>query len=348
MRPITASIESPAKAALALAVSTALAASLALAAPATAQAKTVKAPAKVKKPTVSKVKATSFKVTWKKAKRAKGYQVKVLKGSKTVKTITVKKKSCYATGLSSKTTYKVKVRAYNKSGKKIKYGKWSAVRSVTTTKSVAVAKADSYAWMHGGSSSSSKVHTHSWKSPSVQTTSMKVYYCLECGAKYTDKTQLQAHATEKEHWQVTGAGKSFCGYIFEDGVKTEHDKSAQLSSSGLAYSYVTFNGCSLSQANFNVARDTCSCGATKAHTHTWKKVTGTKKYVVLANRTVCNACGWVGVWSGPGVDRHVGDEEHSWSVHSGLNSTHTAQKNGYYYTALDHYVCTGCGLSVID
>ena len=53
-----------------------------------------------------------------------------------MKTITVKKKYCYATGLSSKTTYKIKVRAYNKSGKKTKYGKWSTTKRVRTAKKI--------------------------------------------------------------------------------------------------------------------------------------------------------------------------------------------------------------------
>ncbi len=341
MKPMTATIQSPAKAAIALGVSAVLAVSLAIAAPATAQAKTVKKPAKVKKPSVSKVKATSFKVSWKKAKRAKGYQVKIVKGSKTVKTITVKKKYCYATGLSAKTTYKVKVRAYNKSGKKVKYGKWSAVRKVTTSKSLSSVMADHYAWINGGGST----HTHSWNATGAQTSgSMRVYYCLECGETYADASKLHAHAESTGHLQNQG----YYGYIYEDGVKVKRAESAQLKTSPYAYSYVTFDGVSLAQANSNPGIDTCSCGSTKTHAHSWKKVSGTKSYVGLANRTICKTCGWVGSWSKPGFDRLAEADEHDWEAHSGLGTTTSDSKGGYYYTSLDHYVCTTCGLNAID
>ena len=354
MKAIATAIQSPAKAAIAVGVSAVLAASLAIAAPATAQAKTVKKPAKVKKPSVSKVKATSFKVSWKKAKRAKGYQLKIVKGSKTVKTITVKKKYCYATGLSAKTTYKVKVRAYNKSGKKKKYGKWSAVRKVTTSK-----QSSSYAGWAGFTwnsktqtweyqrPSSSTTHTHSWNATGAQTSgSMRVYYCLECGEQYTDASKLHDHAESTGHYQAAGGGKSFGGYIYEDGVKVEHDKSAQLKTSSCAYSYVSFGGSTLAVANSNPGIEACSCGSTKTHAHNWKKVSGTKKYVSLAGREICK-CGWVSSWSGPWVNNTAEDTKHLKECPYGYVSTQEA-KPGYYYTSLDHYTCTACGLNAID
>ncbi len=270
------------KAAIALAVSTALAASLALAAPATAQAKTVKAPAKVKKPTVSKVKATSFKVTWKKAKRAKGYQVKVLKGSRTVKTITVKKRSCYATGLSSKTTYKVKVRAYSQSGKKTKYGKWSSATSVTT---LAEEDAGSVATTSSTESSSKSMetkaasHTHSWTTD-VGLSSKIVYYCLECGVEYSADysnwgskkgaiAKIRNHASKTGHVQCDTDG-----YEYHDGAgklkKVKHEKewttSEAEAKNGFCYNYYT-----LVYSTAVNATDVCNtCGATREHTHSWK------------------------------------------------------------------------------
>ena len=347
MKPITATVQSPVKAVVAVGVSAVLAASLAIAAPATAQAKTVKKPAKVKKPTVSKVKSTSFKVSWKKAKRAKGYQVKVVKGSKTVKTITVKKKYCYATGLSAKTTYKVKVRAYNKSGKKKKYGKWSAVRKVTTSKSSSSSGSSSGSNSSSSSASTTTTHTHSWNATGAQTSgSMRVYYCLECGEQYTDASKLHDHAESTGHYQAAGGGKSFGGYIYEDGVKVEHDKSAQLKTSSCAYSYVSFGGSTLAVANSNPGIEACSCGSTKTHAHNWKKVSGTKKYVSLAGREICK-CGWVSSWSGPWVNNTAEDTKHLKECPYGYVSTQEA-KPGYYYTSLDHYVCTTCGLNAID
>lgn len=296
---LATSIQSPAKAAIAVGVSAVLAASLALAAPATAQAKTVKKPAKVKKPTVSKVKATSFKVSWKKAKRAKGYQVKVIKGSKTVKTITVKKKYCYATGLKAKTTYKVKVRAYNKSGKKKKYGKWSAVKKVTTSK-----QSSSYAgwagftwnsktqtWEYQRPSTGTETHAHSWSTDSCVGGSTRLYYCLQCGELYKDKTDLESHASETEHLQQT-----WDGYIYEDGIKTTRSSSTQ---GEYAYSYTTLKNTKLSSAS-----DHCSCGATQAHKHSWKRVDLIGKLVKLNSRYECVKCGWKQDWDEDDIYLH--------------------------------------------
>lgn len=132
---------------VAVAVAGVLACTL-LAGAGTAEAKTVKKPAKVGKPSMSAVNATGFTVKWKKAKRAKGYQVKVYKGSKAVKTYKLKGMSKAVAGLSASTTYKVKVRAYNKSGKKVKYGKWSTVKSVKTAKKVASTKPLDLRWTY--------------------------------------------------------------------------------------------------------------------------------------------------------------------------------------------------------
>ena len=355
MKAITAAVLSPAKAVVAVGVSAVLAASLALAAPATAQAKTVKKPAKVKKPSVSKVKATSFKVSWKKAKRAKGYQVKVVKGSKTVKTITVKKKYCYVTGLSAKTTYKVKVRAYNQSGKKKKYGKWSAIRKVTTSK-----QSSSYAgwagftwnsktqtWEYQRPSTGTETHVHSWNATGAQTSgSMRVYYCLECGEQYTDASKLHDHAESTGHLQNQG----YYGYIYEDGVKVKRAESAQLKTSPYAYSYVTFNGVSLAQANSNPGIDACSCGSTKTHAHNWKKVSGKKSSFYWERYYF--SCGWATDWAhegynvGDACDEHIVSNKHysdtSWYGYK------EGSKTGYYYSSFDYYQCSDCGLKALD
>ena len=332
MKPITATVQSPVKAVVAVGVSAVLAASLALAAPATAQAKAVKKPAKVKKPTVSKVKATSFKVSWKKAKRAKGYQVKVVKGSKTVKTITVKKKYCYATGLKAKTTYKVKVRAYNQSGKKKKYGKWSAVRKVTTSKSSSSSGSSSGS---NSSSSTATTHTHNWSTDSCVGGSTRLYYCLQCGKFFEDKTDLESHASETGHFQQTWEG-----YIYEDGVKTARSSSAQ---GDYAYSYTTLKNTKLLSAF-----DHCSCGSTKTHAHSWKRVSeklGKKEEMTL--RFVCE-CGWVTDWNRPETRDELATAMYKHWKDSGFSSSHDTNSNDYGYgyanPSVAYDVCEGCGL----
>ena len=90
-----------------------------------AQVKSLKA--KVVK---SKKAKKSVKLTWKKASRAKGYQVYVSKKNKKhfKKSATVKKTK--KTLKLKKGTYYVKVRAYNKVGKQVKTGKFSKIVKV--------------------------------------------------------------------------------------------------------------------------------------------------------------------------------------------------------------------------
>lgn len=103
----------------------------------TAKAAEVKKPAQVKSVKVKKYGKKKIKVTWKKIKNVKGYQVqystnKKFKKAKT-KTVTIKKAATtkkIITKLKSKKTYYVRVRAYTtKAGKKL-YGIWSAKKSV--------------------------------------------------------------------------------------------------------------------------------------------------------------------------------------------------------------------------
>ena len=102
---------------------------------------------KPKATTIKKLKKgkKSFKVTWKKISKVKGYQIqyctskkfkKKVKGKKqTLKSITVKgakKTSKTVKKLKAKKTYYVRVRTYKTDkGKKI-YSKWSKVKSVKT------------------------------------------------------------------------------------------------------------------------------------------------------------------------------------------------------------------------
>lgn len=100
-------------------------------------ATSLKKPAKVKnlKAVVKKSKKAkkTVKLTWKKAANAKGYQVYTLKkaaaGKKRYTKKATVKKNTAAIKL-KKGTYKIKVRAYNKSGKKTKNGSFSKVITV--------------------------------------------------------------------------------------------------------------------------------------------------------------------------------------------------------------------------
>jgi hypothetical protein len=89
------------------------------------------------KANVSKVSALSkgFKVSWEKVTDATGYEVRysTKKSMSKAKKVTVKSASKKITGLKSKTTYYVQVRAYAKlsTGKKL-YSKWSSKKTVKT------------------------------------------------------------------------------------------------------------------------------------------------------------------------------------------------------------------------
>lgn len=80
-------------------------------------------PGAVSKVKVSKITKDSAKVTYKKAKKAKGYQIRVYKGKKQVLSKKTKALSYKIKKLKANTKYTVKVRAYN--GKK--YGKERSV-----------------------------------------------------------------------------------------------------------------------------------------------------------------------------------------------------------------------------
>lgn len=106
-----------------------------IATPVTAEAATVKKPAKVTSVKKSTATATSIKVSYKKASRAKGYQVQYSTKSnmKSAKTVKTKKTSATISKLKANTTYYIRVRAYNTSSKKkTQYGAWSAKIKVKT------------------------------------------------------------------------------------------------------------------------------------------------------------------------------------------------------------------------
>lgn len=102
-----------------------------------ASAVKVKKPSKVSIKSIQTVSTNAIRLSWKKVKKAKGYQIKLAanknltKGKKTIN-INKNKKAKTIKDLKSGTKYYVKVRAYTKrSGKKI-YGKWSKIKSAYT------------------------------------------------------------------------------------------------------------------------------------------------------------------------------------------------------------------------
>ena len=88
-----------------------------------------KVPAKAKISYAKNVKGKKISVKWKKVKKATKYQVKAVLGNKVI-TKTTTKTSYTIKKLKKKRTYKIYVRAYNKSG----YGKWSKAKKVTIKK----------------------------------------------------------------------------------------------------------------------------------------------------------------------------------------------------------------------
>lgn len=97
---------------------------------------TVKKPAKAKIKSLKNIRKKKIRVTIKKTKRAKGYQIRWSDSKKfngywqkvtTKRTYKIK-------GLDKNTRYYVKVRAYVKNGKKRIYGKWSSRKSIKIKK----------------------------------------------------------------------------------------------------------------------------------------------------------------------------------------------------------------------
>lgn len=89
----------------------------------------VKVPAKVKISSAKNLKGKKIAIKWKKVKKATKYQVKAVLGNKVITKKTTKT-SCTIKKLKRKKTYKIYVRAYNKSG----YGKWSNAKKVKVNK----------------------------------------------------------------------------------------------------------------------------------------------------------------------------------------------------------------------
>lgn len=109
----------------------------------------VKKPAKVTILSVKSSSAGKITVKWKKVSKAKGYQIAYSQNSefKTQKTVKITGTSKTISGLSKGKKYYVRVRAYKKSGKTTKYGKWSSTKTVKVKKPSAkqiYAKAVSY------------------------------------------------------------------------------------------------------------------------------------------------------------------------------------------------------------
>lgn len=106
-----------------------------LATPVMAEAATIKKPTKVTSVQKSTVKYNTIKVTYKKAARAKGYQVQYSTKSSMKSAKTTKTTKTFATikSLKANTTYYIRVRAYNTSSKrKTQYGAWSSKIKIKT------------------------------------------------------------------------------------------------------------------------------------------------------------------------------------------------------------------------
>jgi hypothetical protein len=102
--------------------------------------KSIKAPAKISG-IKAKKKGNGCTISWKKtSKNCKGYEIQVATDKKfknNVKSVMVSgknKKSGKVTGLNKNTTYYSRVRAYNKSAKGYRYGKWSKITKFKTGK----------------------------------------------------------------------------------------------------------------------------------------------------------------------------------------------------------------------
>lgn len=107
--------------------------------PIPAQAATKSPPAKVTGVSVNSTSAGTVTVKWKKASKAKGYQIAYATNSKfngkqTKKISNAKVTSKTISGLKQGKKYYVRIRAYNKSGTKTNYGSWSKTKSVTVKK----------------------------------------------------------------------------------------------------------------------------------------------------------------------------------------------------------------------
>lgn len=92
----------------------------------------VKKPGKVTKVKLVSKKKKTLQITWKKVKKATGYQIIIAKDAKfkkQIKKVTSVRASKTIKGLTSKKKYYVRIRAYNKSGGKKQYGAYSAVKS---------------------------------------------------------------------------------------------------------------------------------------------------------------------------------------------------------------------------
>ncbi len=99
----------------------------------------ISAPGKVKNFKVKKQKNRKLKLTWKKMKKVSGYQVfyttnkKFTKGVKKVR-VKANAKGITIRKLKKKKTYYIKMRAYNKVGKRIRYGAWTKTKKVKLKK----------------------------------------------------------------------------------------------------------------------------------------------------------------------------------------------------------------------
>lgn len=134
----------------------------------------------VKSATVYNIMPTGYQVAYKKS-TAKKYIVKTTK------------KASYTIKASNNSTYKVKVRAYRKSGNKTYYGKWSAIKTV-------------------------KKHTHNWKPVYKTIVDQEAYDEQVPTGEYQTKLEKHMYASAYTKNPETGMYDYYVGVIDVTGM----------------------------------------------------------------------------------------------------------------------------------
>lgn len=369
-----------AKAALAAVTAVALAAALVPAMGATdAFAKAPKKPGKPKSVKAAGKTSSTVTVKWGKAKRAKAYQVRVTKGKRTVRSVTVTKRSAKVTGLSASTTYKAKVRAQSKKGKKKRWGSWS--KTVTFRTKAAPRKASP-----SSPAKPSQAHKHLYYER-LDGSGHRDWVC-DCGAE-TTKAPSQSECAHNASWELvpgtfktTGKCKETYRYCLQCGESWRDDGKGSASKALAAHLKQTGH---LDRDNDGNAHDTValtntafasgkepverchSCGATRAHVHSWEHVgdtldrnaMGGYDSIGIAGGYECKTCSFrtspCAKWMGESQVDLIGNEIEKHSLEYGKwdgSNAHLASKNyeiyGQIYSCFEHDHCTVCGLNRVS
>lgn len=371
-----------ARAVLAAVTAVALAAALVPALGATdAWAKAPKKPGKPKSVKVAGKTSSTVTVKWGKAKRAKAYQVRVLKGKRTIRAVTVTERSAAVSGLKASTTYKAKVRAQAKRGKKGRWGSWS--KTVTFRTKAAPKKASSST--KPTSPKPSEAHKHLFYER-FDGSGHRDWVC-DCGAE-TTKAPSQSECAHNASWElVPGTFKASakatykyclqCGESWRDvngsgakALKAHLAETGHLSkdNDGVVHDTVVIANTAFASGKEPVER--CrSCGATRAHVHSWehvgdtldRKAMGGYDSIIIADGYECGYCGWR---TSPGA-KWMGDmtetnNKLSDEMHQHLYQYYTTAKEhwahgytdyeiqGQIYSCFEHEHCTVCGLNKVS